>query len=128
MVPPVQAIGGDTPIYPAAGLFGDLDLPLVEGDVTGVVLADPVEGGRVRGGVAPRRVVVGGTGHRDVVVLGDALPRAGVGRRAVTERAGAERGGREVVVALDDDQVRIRSIRDDRAVDGGLHAPFPSGW
>src|SRR5258708_4917978 len=109
-----------------AGLSGDCDLLLVEGDIARVVLADPVKGGRVRVGVAPRRVVVGGTGHRDVVVLGDALPPPAVRRRAVTEHAGAERGGREVIVALDGDQVGLRSIRNDRAVDGGLHVPFPS--
>ena len=71
----------------------DRDLLLVEGDVAAVVPADAVERGRVRARVAPRCVVVGGASHRDVVILGDALPRAGVRRRALTERAGANQEG-----------------------------------
>src|SRR5215469_655037 len=59
--------------------------------------------------------------HGNVVILADALPGAEIRRRAVAEHAGADRGRREVVVALDGDQVRLRSIRYDRAVDGGLH-------
>src|SRR5260370_41691840 len=90
--------------YRRVRLFGQRYLLLVEGDIAGVVLADPVERGRVRVGGAPRRVVVRGTGHRDVVVLGDALPRAAVRRRAVTEHAGSCVGGREVVVPRDSEQ------------------------
>jgi UDP:flavonoid glycosyltransferase YjiC (YdhE family) len=71
-------------------LFGERDLLLVEGDIARVILANPVEGGRVRVRVAPGRVVVDRSGHCDVVILSDTLPRAGVRRRAVAERAGAE--------------------------------------
>src|SRR5262249_26333406 len=106
---------------------GDCDLLLVEGDIPAVVLADAVEGRRVRVWVTPRCVVMGGTAGGDVVILGDALPRAGIRRRAVTEHAGADRGGREVVVALDGDQVRLRGIRHNRVIDDGLRGPFPSG-
>src|SRR5262249_905469 len=107
--------------------FGNRDLLLVEGDIAAVVLADAVEGLRVRVWVTPRCVVMGGTIHGDVVILGDALPRAGIRGRAVTERTGADRGGAEVVVARDADQVRLRSIRHNRVIDDGLHGPFPSG-
>src|ERR1700722_16493504 len=102
-------------------LAADRDLLLVEGDIAAVVLADPSEGGRVGLGVAPRRVVMRDAGHRDVVILGVALPRAVVRRGTIAERAVAERGGREVVVALDSNQVGVRGVRDHGAIDGGLH-------
>jgi hypothetical protein len=89
-----------------AVLFGDRDLALVEGDVPAVVLADAVERSRVRVWVAPRSVVMRGSARRDVVILGDALPGAGIRRRAITEHAGADRGGREVEVALNGDRRR----------------------
>src|SRR5262249_1936934 len=119
------------PAYPATARYpvslGDRDLLLVEGDIAAVVLADAVERRRVRVRVTPRCVVMGGTTHGDVVILGDALPRAGIRRRAVTEHAGTDRGGREVVVALDRDQVGLGSVRHNRVIDDGLHVPFPSG-
>src|SRR3984957_4807057 len=123
---PAAWVAGSPLVEVTFALFGDRDLPLVEGHVAAVVLADPVDGGRVGVGVAPRRVVMDGADDRDVVVLGVALPRAGVRRRAVAERPGAERGRREIEVAFDGDHVRLRSAGDDLAVDRGLHALFPS--
>src|SRR5262245_11541305 len=103
--------------------FGDRDLLLVEGDIAAVVLSDAVEGRWVGVWVTPRCVVMARALHGDVVILGDALPGAGIRCRAVTERAGGDRGGREVVVALYGDQVRLRSIRHNRVIDDGLHVP-----
>src|SRR5215469_3875362 len=108
-------------------LFSDGGLLLVESDIAAVVLADALEGRRVRVRVAPCRVVMGGAVHGDVVILGVALPRAVVRSRAVSENAGADRRGREVVVALDGDKVCLLGIRYDRAIDDGLHFRFPSG-
>ena len=107
----------------------DRDLALVERDVAAVVPADPLERGRVGVGVAPRCVVVAAAAAvagRDVVVLRHALPGARVRGGAVTQRARGERRRREVVVALDHDQLALGSIGDDRSVDGGLHVGVPS--
>src|SRR5689334_9519868 len=57
-----------------------------------------VERCRVRVWVTPRGAVMAGTSHGDVVILGDALPRAGIRRRAVTEHADTDRGGWETVI------------------------------
>src|SRR5215469_6144066 len=100
---------------------GDRYLLLIEGDVAAVILANPVERRWVRVGVTPRSIVMSGTVDGDVVVLADAFPWAGIRRRAVTEHAGADRGGRKVVVALDGDEVGVRSIRHACAIDDGLH-------
>src|SRR5690606_31080572 len=68
---------------PSPRLWPDLHLARVERDVGGDVLAHALERGWIRVRVPPHRVRVGLTVDDGRVVLGLALPRTGVRRRAL---------------------------------------------
>src|SRR6218665_57338 len=97
-----------------------------EGDVAGEVLADAVERGRIRVRIRPGEVFVQFSARLHGVVLANALPRAGVGRRALDEGAVDDGCRWEVPVAFDADEIALVGLGDDGSCEYSLHGPASS--
>src|ERR1700742_4900222 len=103
----------------------DGHLQRIECEVTAEVPADTLDRRRFGSGIAPGGVPEHVTAHANVVVLGDALPRAHIQRRTVLKHRTDQRVRWEVPITLDHDNV-VAGVGYHEVVDGCLHVELLS--